>query len=123
MTAATAHSGQSSRGAVLQTRAPTGGGEDGAAGRGTHVEALVLPDQGGPGGAAGRTLESCTYRDRLDEFARLGAAVRGVSTRRPAEQAAFAAASGSSFRCSPTSNSNSPARCDCRPSGPAAPYG
>jgi peroxiredoxin len=43
-------------------------------------------------GAAGCTLESCTYRDRLAEFAALGAAVRGVSTQRPAEQAEFAAA-------------------------------
>jgi DNA-binding HxlR family transcriptional regulator/peroxiredoxin len=43
-------------------------------------------------GALGCTLESCTYRDRLAEFERLGAAVRGVSTQRPAEQAAFAAA-------------------------------
>jgi DNA-binding HxlR family transcriptional regulator/peroxiredoxin len=43
-------------------------------------------------GAVGCTLESCTYRDRLAEFDALGAAVRGVSTQRPAEQAAFAAA-------------------------------
>ncbi|MEE6310301.1 winged helix-turn-helix transcriptional regulator [Plantactinospora veratri] len=55
------------------------------------------PGTGMPGGteipgAAGCTLESCTYRDRLDEFARHGAAVRGVSTQRTAEQAAFAAA-------------------------------
>ncbi|NYD43020.1 winged helix-turn-helix transcriptional regulator [Nocardioides panaciterrulae] len=42
-----------------------------------------------PGGA-GCTLESCTYRDRLDDFAALGARVLGVSTQRPEEQAEFA---------------------------------
>jgi DNA-binding HxlR family transcriptional regulator/peroxiredoxin len=49
-----------------------------------------------PGGP-GCSLESCTYRDRLDEFAGLGAAVVGVSTQRPEEQAAFAAANGIRF--------------------------
>lgn len=49
-----------------------------------------------PGGI-GCTLESCTYRDRLGEFAELGAAVVGVSTQRPSEQAAFAAANGIRF--------------------------
>jgi len=49
-----------------------------------------------PGGV-GCTLESCTYRDRLGEFAELGAAVVGVSTQRPSEQAAFAAANGIRF--------------------------
>ncbi|GAA2487809.1 winged helix-turn-helix transcriptional regulator [Terrabacter carboxydivorans] len=49
-----------------------------------------------PGGI-GCTLESCTYRDRLGEFAALGAAVVGVSTQRPSEQAAFAAANGIRF--------------------------
>jgi peroxiredoxin len=44
-----------------------------------------------PGGP-GCTLESCTYRDRLADFADLGAAVVGVSTQLPHEQAAFAAA-------------------------------
>jgi DNA-binding HxlR family transcriptional regulator/peroxiredoxin len=43
-----------------------------------------------PGGP-GCTLESCTYRDRLDDFAALGARVVGVSTQRPEEQAEFAA--------------------------------
>jgi len=43
-----------------------------------------------PGGP-GCTLESCTYRDRLGDFAALGARVVGVSTQRPDEQAAFAA--------------------------------
>lgn len=49
-----------------------------------------------PGGI-GCTLESCTYRDRLAEFADLGASVVGVSTQRPGEQAAFAAANGIRF--------------------------
>ena len=35
-------------------------------------------------------LESCTYRDRLADFAALGARVVGVSTQLPEEQAAFA---------------------------------
>jgi peroxiredoxin len=42
-----------------------------------------------PGGP-GCSLESCTYRDRLDDFAELGASVVGVSTQLPEEQAAFA---------------------------------
>jgi DNA-binding HxlR family transcriptional regulator/peroxiredoxin len=49
-----------------------------------------------PGGP-GCTLESCTYRDRLGEFAALGARVVGVSTQRPEEQAAFARANGIQF--------------------------
>ena len=49
-----------------------------------------------PGGI-GCTLESCTYRDRLGEFAERGAAVVGVSTQRPSEQAAFAEANGLRF--------------------------
>jgi peroxiredoxin len=43
-----------------------------------------------PGGP-GCTLESCTYRDRLADFAALGAEVVGVSTQLPEEQARFAA--------------------------------
>lgn len=42
-------------------------------------------------GAAGCTLESCTYRDRLPEFAERGARVYGVSTQRPDQLAEFAA--------------------------------
>lgn len=42
-----------------------------------------------PGGA-GCTLESCTYRDRLPDFAALGASVVGISTQRPDEQRLFA---------------------------------
>ena len=41
-------------------------------------------------GAAGCTLESITYRDRIEEFEQRGADVVGVSTQRPDEQAAFA---------------------------------
>ncbi|MFF9346241.1 winged helix-turn-helix transcriptional regulator [Streptomyces sp. NPDC014734] len=43
-------------------------------------------------GARGCTLESCTYRDQLAEFTAAGATVHGVSTQRPDEQRAFAAA-------------------------------
>jgi DNA-binding HxlR family transcriptional regulator/peroxiredoxin len=55
------------------------------------------PGTGLPGaadipGAVGCTLESCTYRDRIAEFREYGAEVRGVSTQRADEQAAFAAA-------------------------------
>ncbi|MFH8803023.1 winged helix-turn-helix transcriptional regulator [Streptomyces sp. NPDC017936] len=57
---------------------------------GAHAD----PDACPPGwsdipGAPGCTLESRTYRDRLAEFDAAGAAVRGVSTRRPDEQRAF----------------------------------
>jgi DNA-binding HxlR family transcriptional regulator/peroxiredoxin len=41
-------------------------------------------------GAAGCTLEACTYRDRLHEFTARGASVFGISTQRSDEQAAFA---------------------------------
>src|SRR6266508_2962344 len=43
-------------------------------------------------GAAGCTLENRLFRDALPGFAEVGAAVRGVSTQRPDEQRAFAAA-------------------------------
>lgn len=52
----------------------------------------AFPDAQDVPGGVGCTLESCTYRDRLGEFAALGAAVVGVSTQRPSEQAAFAKA-------------------------------
>jgi DNA-binding HxlR family transcriptional regulator/peroxiredoxin len=42
-------------------------------------------------GAAGCALEATTFARRIDEFARLGAEVVGVSTQRPEDQAAFAA--------------------------------
>jgi DNA-binding HxlR family transcriptional regulator/peroxiredoxin len=48
-------------------------------------------------GAKGCTLESCTYRDRLAEFASAGATVHGVSTQRTDEQAEFAAKEGLRF--------------------------
>ncbi|MGW2235865.1 winged helix-turn-helix transcriptional regulator [Streptomyces sp. NPDC001759] len=48
-------------------------------------------------GTAGCTLESCTYRDRLEEFTAAGAAVHGVSTQRPDEQRAFAEKEGLRF--------------------------
>ncbi|MFD9128896.1 peroxiredoxin, partial [Kitasatospora sp. NPDC059571] len=41
-------------------------------------------------GAPGCTLESCTYRDRMSEFAARDAQVYGVSTQRPDQLAAFA---------------------------------
>ncbi|MFF4831019.1 winged helix-turn-helix transcriptional regulator [Streptomyces sp. NPDC001315] len=57
--------------------------------------AYARPDAYPPGwtdipGTPGCTLESCTYRDRLDEFTAAGATVHGVSTQRPDEQRAFA---------------------------------
>lgn len=60
------------------------------------------PGTGLPGiddvpGGAGCTLESCTYRDRLGDFAAYGASVVGVSTQTPAEQASFAAANRIQF--------------------------
>ncbi|MFJ9694748.1 winged helix-turn-helix transcriptional regulator [Kitasatospora sp. NPDC101183] len=48
------------------------------------------PGWGDIPGAAGCTLESCTYRDRMGEFAARSAAVYGVSTQRPDQLAAFA---------------------------------
>jgi len=50
------------------------------------------PGWAGIPGATGCTLESCTYRDRLAEFAAAGATVHGVSTQRPDEQREFAEA-------------------------------
>ncbi|WP_439944518.1 winged helix-turn-helix transcriptional regulator [Streptomyces sp. BBFR115] len=41
-------------------------------------------------GARGCTLESCTYRDRMADFAERDARVHGVSTQRPDQLAAFA---------------------------------
>ncbi|MFD9322713.1 winged helix-turn-helix transcriptional regulator [Streptomyces sp. NPDC060053] len=57
--------------------------------------AYARPDAYPPGwtdipGAAGCTLESRSYRDRLAGFRAAGAAVHGVSTQRPDEQRAFA---------------------------------
>jgi DNA-binding HxlR family transcriptional regulator/peroxiredoxin len=41
-------------------------------------------------GATGCTVESCTFRDRLDEFAARGASIHGVSTQPPDQLRAFA---------------------------------
>lgn len=41
-------------------------------------------------GTAGCTLEALTYRDRTEAFADVGAEIRGVSTQRPDQLAAFA---------------------------------
>lgn len=60
--------------------------------------ATGLPHAAEIPGGPGCTLESCTYRDRLTEFTALGATVHGVSTQRPAEQAAFAEANRIRFR-------------------------
>ncbi|OAR22149.1 HxlR family transcriptional regulator [Streptomyces sp. ERV7] len=48
------------------------------------------PGWAGIPGAPGCTLESCTFRDQLEEFTAAGATVHGVSTQRPDEQRAFA---------------------------------
>jgi DNA-binding HxlR family transcriptional regulator len=48
------------------------------------------PGWGDIPGAAGCTLESITYRDRHADFAEAGVTVRGVSTQRPDQLAAFA---------------------------------
>lgn len=48
-------------------------------------------------GAMGCTLENRLFRDHYAEFAADGIAIRGVSTQRPDEQAAFAAAEGIPF--------------------------
>ncbi|MGN6255873.1 MAG: peroxiredoxin [Solirubrobacterales bacterium] len=70
-------------------------------GRGRLV-AYLYPRTGVPGvplpegwddipGARGCTPQSCSYRDALAEFERLGARVVGISAQSPAEQAEFAA--------------------------------
>ncbi|MFD8703391.1 winged helix-turn-helix transcriptional regulator [Kitasatospora sp. NPDC059648] len=48
------------------------------------------PGWGEVPGAPGCTLESCTYRDRMGDFAARDTAVHGVSTQRPDQLAAFA---------------------------------
>ncbi|MGH7292440.1 MAG: peroxiredoxin [Myxococcota bacterium] len=64
--------------------------------------AYVYPMTGTPGeplphgwddipGARGCTPQSCSYRDALADFERLGATVVGISAQSPAEQAEFAA--------------------------------
>lgn len=67
--------------------------------------AFLYPATGVPGqplppgwleipGAHGCTAESCRFRDLAGEFAAAGAAVRGISTQTPEEQAEFAAREG-----------------------------
>ncbi|MBN6056054.1 winged helix-turn-helix transcriptional regulator, partial [Nonomuraea sp. RK-328] len=63
----------------------------------TGVPAPLPPGWGQVPGAAGCTLENRLFRDRMPEFAAYGVAVHGVSTQRPDEQAAFAAAEGIPF--------------------------
>jgi DNA-binding HxlR family transcriptional regulator/peroxiredoxin len=55
------------------------------------------PGWGDIPGAAGCTLESTTYRDRYADFAAAHATVRGVSTQRPDQLAAFAEHAGLPF--------------------------
>jgi peroxiredoxin len=58
---------------------------------GAYADAAHYPAGWGDiAGAPGCTLESRTYRDRLDDFLARGAQVYGVSTQRPEDQAAFA---------------------------------
>jgi peroxiredoxin len=63
--------------------------------------AYVYPRTGVPGqplpagwddipGARGCTPQSCAYRDAVEEFSALGAAVVGISAQAPAEQSEFA---------------------------------
>ena len=49
------------------------------------------PNWGDIPGAGGCTLESMTYKARCDDFTAVGARVRGVSSQRPDQLAAFAA--------------------------------
>lgn len=60
---------------------------------GTAVAGIVSHPPGWDNipGAVGCTLEGCTYRDRVADFARRDATVVGVSTQRPDQQGAFAA--------------------------------
>jgi len=81
----------------------TGGGElDLASLSAGRLVAYVYPHTGTPGeplpdgwddipGARGCTPQSCSYRDALAEFERLGATVVGISAQSGAEQAEFAA--------------------------------
>ncbi|MEU8247484.1 winged helix-turn-helix transcriptional regulator [Nonomuraea sp. NPDC048916] len=58
----------------------------------TGVPSPLPPDWSQVPGAVGCTLENRLFRDREPEFAAHGIAIHGVSTQRPDEQAAFAAA-------------------------------
>ncbi|MGH3647719.1 MAG: winged helix-turn-helix transcriptional regulator [Micromonosporaceae bacterium] len=58
----------------------------------TGIPAPLPPEWGEIPGAAGCTLENRLFRDAAGEFAAVRVALRGVSTQRPDEQAAFATA-------------------------------
>lgn len=58
----------------------------------TGIPAPLPPAWGEIPGAAGCTLENRLFREAADQFAAASVALRGVSTQRPDEQAAFAAA-------------------------------
>jgi len=58
----------------------------------TGIPAPLPPGWADIPGAAGCTLENRLFRDAAPEFAAASVALRGVSTQRPDEQAAFAAA-------------------------------
>jgi peroxiredoxin len=86
----------------LQLPATSGGNLDLAELAGGRLVAYVYPRTGAPGepspvgwddipGARGCTPQSCSYRDSLAEFERLGATVVGISAQSPAEQSEFAA--------------------------------
>lgn len=85
---------------VLAMPATTGGYLDVVA-EAAWTVMFLYPATGTPGqplpdgwldmpGAYGCTAESCRFRDLVTEFDARGAAVRGVSTQTPQEQAAFA---------------------------------
>jgi peroxiredoxin len=98
-------------GGLVGTRVPdglllpvtTGGSADPVSGHGPTV-LFGYPATGIPGplpdgwrdipGAAGCTLENRLFHQRRAEFAASGVAVHGVSTQRPDQQRAFAAAEG-----------------------------
>lgn len=63
----------------------------------TGMPSPLPPGWGQLPGAAGCTLENRLFRDMAPRFAEHGVAIHGVSTQRPDEQAAFAAAEGIPF--------------------------
>ena len=68
-----------------------------------YPHATGLPDAPAPGwdlipGARGCTAQSCSFRDRHDDIAGLGATLAGLSVQTVGEQRAFAARTGLSYR-------------------------